>query len=196
MDGFVETLVELMVGVGVDRGDISLNRKGEVSPTLPGFFRATKEWDVVVVAEGELRVVVELKSQVGPSFGNNVNNRVEEAVGSAQDLWTAYREGAFSTSTPWLGYLFLLEDCAGSRKPVHVREPHFPVFPEFRDASYMARYELLCRRLVLERKYSAACFITARGENAKLPTNYSEPAADLSAGRFLDALLRHVSPPK
>lgn len=38
---------------------------------------------------------VELKSQVGPSFGNNCNNRTEEAIGTAHDFWTAYREGAF-----------------------------------------------------------------------------------------------------
>jgi hypothetical protein len=75
---------------------------------------------------------VEFKSQRGPSFGNNFNNRTEEAMGSALDLWTAYREGAFNkTIRPWLGYVFLLEDCEGSRRPVKVREPHFKVFPEF-----------------------------------------------------------------
>ena len=61
--------------------------------------------------DDQLIVVLEVKSQVGPSFGNNFNNRTEEAIGSALDLWTAYREGAFNkTIRPWLGYLFLLED--------------------------------------------------------------------------------------
>jgi len=48
---------------------------------------------------------IEFKSQVG-SFGNNYNNRTEEAIGSASDIWGAYREGAFKPSArPWLGYL-------------------------------------------------------------------------------------------
>jgi hypothetical protein len=59
----------------------------------------------LVVADGRLLASMELKSQVGPSFGNNYNNRTEEAVGNAADFWTAYREGAYSKlPRPWLGY--------------------------------------------------------------------------------------------
>jgi hypothetical protein len=36
--------------------------------------------------KGSLVATVEVKSQVG-SFGNNFNNRVEEAIGSATDFW-------------------------------------------------------------------------------------------------------------
>ncbi|MBZ0109802.1 MAG: PaeR7I family type II restriction endonuclease, partial [Candidatus Scalindua rubra] len=88
---------------------------------------------------------VEAKSQVGPSFGNNFNNRTEEAMGTALDLWTAFREGVFKGDTqPFLGYFFMLEDCEASTRPVRVKEPHFKVFPEFEGASYMKRYELFC----------------------------------------------------
>ena len=77
---------------------------------------------IVVVVDGNLIAAIELKSQVGPSFGNNFNNRTEEALGTAMDIWTAYREGAFCTSpAPWLGYLLLLEDCPESRRPVGIR---------------------------------------------------------------------------
>ena len=56
-----------------------------------------------MVVDGTLLAAFEFKSQVGPSFGNNFNNRTEEALGSATDLWTAFREGAFQTSQrPWL----------------------------------------------------------------------------------------------
>ena len=134
----------------------------------------------------------ELKSHVG-SFGNNFNNRTEEATGSALDIWTAYREGAFRSSPqPWLGYLLLLEDSPKSQGPVKVDEPHFPVFAEFQGASYAKRYELFCRRLILERHYSAACFLLAGSVEATLSDNYREPAEDLSANRFLSQLLRHV----
>lgn len=190
MAGFVRKITQLLQAVGVRESEIYVRGKRE----LPGFFRATKDWDLVVVSRGQLLVAIELKAQVGPSFGNNFNNRTEEALGSSLDLWTAYREKAFRASLqPWLGYLFLLEDCLRSRAPVKVREPHFRVFPEFRDASYARRYELFCRKLVLERHYTAACFLLADRAKARAKRNYTEPGEDLSANRFLSAMLRHVT---
>ena len=78
-------------------------------------FRPTKEWDLLGgKGTGQLILALEAKSQVGPSFGNNFNNRTEEAMGSALCLWTAYREGAFNkTVRPWLGYMFLLTGLPG-----------------------------------------------------------------------------------
>src|SRR6266550_1731171 len=111
MDGFVELLAALLAEAGIPATTTYRNQRIE----LPGFFRATKEWDLLVVANGMLLAAVELKSQVGPSFGNNYNNRTEEAIGNATDFWTAYREGAFTKSPrPWLGYLMLLEETKGS----------------------------------------------------------------------------------
>jgi hypothetical protein len=118
---------------------------------LPGFFRPEKKWDLIVVHQDVLVAAVEFKSHIGPSFGNNFNNRSEEAIGSAQDIWTAFREGAFRTSDrPWLGFVMLLEDCEGSTRPVQVKQPHFDVFPEFQEASYSDRYKLLMTKLVLQ----------------------------------------------
>ncbi len=84
----------------------------------------------------ELIVAIELKSQVGPSFGNNFNNRTEEAIGTAHDLWTAYREEAFGKQPrPFVGWLMLVEDAPESRSPVKDRSPHFPIFePTFRSS--------------------------------------------------------------
>jgi hypothetical protein len=156
---------------------------------LPGYYRPTKEWDLLVVTEGHLLAVVEAKSQVGPSFGNNFNNRTEEAMGSAMDLWTAYREGAFNEGVrPWLGYLFLLEDCPGSARPVRVKEPHFKVFPEFAHASYRTRYEIFCRKLVRERTYDSAAFLLSD----RKALSYAEPAHDLRFESFVRSLLAHV----
>ena len=190
MDGFVETISRLVVQAGVSPANIHTHTNLE----LPGFYRPTKEWDVVVVDNGHLVAAIECKSQVGPSFGNNFNNRTEEAMGSALDIWTAYREGAFSSSpAPWLGYLLLVEDTEKSQSPVRTREPHFSVFPEFKNASYARRYELFCRKLVRERQYSAACFLLSSKDHSVLRENYVEPATDLSAGDFLSQLVRHVS---
>lgn len=156
MDGFVSLITELLQEAGIKSQYIFHQQALE----LPGFFRPTKEWDVLVVRDNQLMAAMEFKSQAGPSFGNNFNNRTEEAVGSALDLWTAFREGALNKSSrPWLGYLFLLEDCPGSRRPVAVKEPHFKVFPEFVQASYARRYELFCRKLARERHYDATAFL-------------------------------------
>jgi hypothetical protein len=188
MDGFVELFSRIIVDAGIPPG--CLHRKAKLE--LPGFFRPTKEWDLLVVKDRQLILAMEFKSQVGPSFGNNFNNRTEEAMGSAVDLWTAFREGAFnSTTEPWLGYLFLLEDCPGSNRPVNVQEPHFPVSPEFKQASYAKRYELFCRRLIRERLYSGAAFITSRA-NEGVRGQYSEPAADLTFLGLARSLLGRV----
>jgi len=189
MDGFVELITSLIRDGGIQ--DAHIYRKRALD--LPGFFRPTKEWDILVVVDGHLLVVIEAKSQVGPSFGNNFNNRTEEAIGSATDLWTAYRNGAFVDSPhPWLGYLFLLEDCDKSRSPVSVREPHFKVFKEFREASYAKRYELFCRKLVRERYYEAASFLIAPKED-EIQGSYKEPAKDLTFKTFATSLIAHVS---
>lgn len=112
--------------------------------------------------KGRLIAALELKSQVGPSFGNNFNNRTEEAIGTAHDLWTAYRENAFGDQPrPFVGWLMLVEDCPASHTVVRDASPHFPVFNEFENASYLKRYDILCRRLTLEQLYTAAALITS-----------------------------------
>jgi hypothetical protein len=130
---------------------------------------------------------------VGPSFGNNFNNRTEEAMGSALDFWTAFREGAFERAIrPWLGYLFLLEDCPQSQRPVKVREPHFKVFEEFRDASYAQRYEIFCKKLVLERHYDAAALLTSKRMTGRQEGLYSEPDRDIGFQHFAAYLVAYL----
>lgn len=189
MDGFVDLFTDLIADAGIATECIFRKRAVE----LPGFFRPTKEWDLLVVKERTLIAAIESKSQVGPSFGNNFNNRTEEAMGSALDLWTAFRERAFLNSPqPFIGYFFMLEDCEASKRPVTVQEPHFKVFPEFRGASYMRRYELFCRKLVLERHYTAAAFLTSTAENG-LRGYFDTPAGDLSLERFAKTLTAHIA---
>lgn len=188
MDGFIRLFTEIIVEAGMNERYVFRKRQLE----LPGFFRPSKEWDLLVVKNGHLVAAIEAKSQVGPSFGNNFNNRTEEAMGSSLDLWTAYREGAFNGGIqPFLGYFFMLEDCDASVRPVRVKEPHFKVFPEFVGASYMKRYEIFCRKLVLERHYTSASFITSESETG-LHGVYREPANDLSFTIFLKSLVSHI----
>jgi hypothetical protein len=207
IDGFIRLLYQLLVEAGLSgatifckarpAGEVQVRKKKRVEgdpplctqTQLPGWFRPEKDWDLLVVVDKCLVAAIELKSQVGPSFGNNFNNRSEEAIGNATDLWAAYREGAFKPShRPWLGYIMLLEEAPGSTSPVAISEPHFSVFPEFKTASYADRYELLLTKLVRERLYDSACFLMTTREGG-LRGEYKEPNAELSFASFVQPLL-------
>lgn len=183
LDGFVQLIAVLLEEAGLQRSHIYWQTKTE----LPGWFRAEKRWDLLVVADGKLVAIVEFKSQVG-SIGNNVNNRTEEALGNATDLWAAYEEGAFKPSErPWLGYLMLLEDSDEVNSPVRVKEPHFGVFPEFKNATYAKRYDELMTRLVRKRLYDAGCLLmSSRTDGAK--GKYHEPNPELGFAPFVTSL--------
>jgi len=90
MDGFISLLCKVAKDAGVPSKCIITDKN-----YLPGYFRSSKDWDMLIIApSGKLIAAIELKSQVG-SYGNNFNNRTEEAIGTAVDLWTAFREGQF-----------------------------------------------------------------------------------------------------
>jgi len=187
LDGFVDLCRGLLIEAGLPEPSIHQKQRTD----LPGYFRPEKRWDLLAVVDDHLLASIEFKSQVG-SFGNNYNNRAEESVGNATDLWAAYREGAFQPSQrPWLGYMMLLEEAPASIRPIKVTESHFSVLEEFRDASYARRYELLLTKLVRERLYDGACLLLsnrsrgARGE-------YKEPAPELSFRSFASSLLAHA----
>ena len=183
MDGFVRLVRDVILAAGLPDECVFTSKKVE----LPGYFRAEKKWDLVVVDSGVLVAAIEFKPHVG-SIANNFNNRSEEAIGAAQDIWTAYREGAFQSSRrPWLGYVMMLEDCPQSRTSVAVREPHFKVFPEFAGASYSERYRLLLTRLIRERLYDSACFVMSSQESGQKGC-YTEPDRDLSFIQMVSSL--------
>lgn len=147
----------------------------------------------MVIHEGHLIAAMKFKSQTGPSFGNNFNNRTEEAIGSATDLWASYREEAFKPSPrPWLGYFMLLDDCDASASPVRVSEPHFKVFPEFVDSSYRRRYELFIQKLVRDRLYDAGCFLLAPSAFAA-KGQYSEPNLELAFSPFVRSVQARIA---
>lgn len=179
LDGFLELLKDACLSAGVPSECIFDNNNH-----IPGFFRSSKDWDFIVISpSGKLLVLIELKSQVG-SYGNNFNNRTEEALGNATDLWTAYREQEFPTyGTPWVGYLMLIGDDNKSTSPVRNYTNHFPVLREFENASYIDRYIILCEKLMTERLYTSVCLI--RTKNAK---NYCDATENLSISRFIDSL--------
>ena len=190
MDGFLALVLDIIKANGLAHAEIHQNR---AMLTLPGYFRPTKLWDLLVIYKGELIAAIELKSQVGPSFGNNFNNRTEEAIGTAHDLWTAYREEAFGKQPrPFVGWLIMVEDASGSRSPVRDSSPHFAVFEEFKDASYLKRYDLLCQRLVQEQLYTTAAIIAA--ERSAVDTGDFTNLSDMTSLKaFITSLAGHVA---
>jgi len=185
-DGFVRLVAAIVEDAGLPNVSIHVSMKR--SRTLPGFYRPSKEWDLVVLSGKSLVAVVEVKSQVG-SLGNNFNNRIEEALGNATDFWAAYREGIFRPSErPWLGYLFMLEESDDSLRATRtIRLEPFKVDEAFQRRSYAKRYELACERLVRDRLYDAACLITS---NAILGMQgiFNQPSDELSIRAFAVSL--------
>lgn len=190
-DGFVRLLAEVVADAGVDSFNIHTTSKR--TRTLPGYYRPAKEWDLVVTIDDTLVAAVEVKSQVG-SFGNNFNNRVEEALGNAHDFWAAYAKGVYKPSArPWLGYLMMLEEHPSSlaaTRPL-VLSP-FGVDSAFQSLSYADKYEEVCRRLVRERLYDAACFIRSN-EVDGLNGRYTEPAREIGIKNFSRSLHSHAA---
>jgi len=181
LDGITDLLEEVFVTAGFDRSEIVRRAGVEV----PGYYRPTKKWDLVVVSRDRLVAAIEMKSQVGPSFGNNFNNRTEEAIGNAVDVWRAYEEGTFGPVRPWLGYVFLLEEAHKSIVPVRVARGVFRPEPIFESTSYKDRYGILCQRLVRERLYDAACFVTT---SRRPDSPIHQPLDELSFDNFTAAI--------
>ena len=190
MDGFLALMLDIIKANGLAHAEIYQSKE---MLTLPGYFRPTKRWDLLVIYKGELIAAIELKSQVGPSFGNNFNNRTEEAIGTAHDFWTAFREAAFGQQPrPFVGWLMMIEDSTGSRRSVRASSPHFPVFEDFKGASYLRRYDLLCQRLVQELLYTTATVITA--ERSAIDTgDFVELSPMTNFKTFVTSLAGHVA---
>lgn len=187
-DGFVRLIEAIVKDAELPNVEVLIHTSVKKQRTLPGFFRPCKEWDVVVSCSDNLLAVVEIKSQVG-SFGNNFNNRVEEALGSATDFWTAYKYGAFKpTAKPWLGYLFMLEENPSSQRPTRRLElAPYRIDERFQGLSYAQRYEIVCQRMVREMLYDSACFITSNAREGR-KGKFSQPNAELSIKNFAISL--------
>jgi hypothetical protein len=156
---------------------------------LPGYYRRAKNWDVVVTYNDILVAAIECKSLVG-SFANNFNNRTEEAIGNAVDLWRAYEAGLLGKTRPWLGFVFVVEHAPGSTTIVRDQgKPLYSPDPVFDNSSYTRRYQILFDRLVRERLYDAACLISsAKGEGI-----YDEPLPEVSTRNLTAAITGRVA---
>jgi len=86
----------------------------------------------------------------------------------------------------------MVEDAPESRRPVGDASPHFSVFKEFKEASYLNRYDLLCQRLVQEQLYTAATLIAAE-RSAMKSGKYSQLSSMAGLKSFVTAFAGHIA---
>jgi hypothetical protein len=187
LDQVAKVLVDLCLAAGAPRETVAY-RGGEFRKTsLPGFYRPSKSWDIVVWDWPRPLIAIELKSQVG-SFGNNANNRAEESIGNAIDLHDASE--VWYDQRPWTGYAFVIEDCEDSRKPGSGRQTAPVLDPVFESASYIDRIAILCQRLAQNDRYSATWAIaTSRPPDF----SWNEPDPGISGfQQFADSLVSRI----
>ena len=191
MDGFKALVTDIVRANGLAHADIHQKHN---ALTLPGYFRPTKSWDMLIINKGDLIATIKLESQIGPSFGNNFNNRVEKAIANAYDLKTAYASGAFGNQSPppFVAWLMLIEDAPNSRVPIKDKSPRFPVFKRFEEASYLRRYELLCEKLAMDCLYRTATLIVSP-RSALKTGEYSIMSPLTSLKTFVVSLAGHVA---
>jgi hypothetical protein len=155
--------------------------------TVAGHFRAAKSWDIVCRdSKGIPRICVEFKSQVD-SYGNNENNRYEEALGSGLDVRARYGEHAA------LGFLLIFCDEEATRRPTRDRLPQLD--PTFQNTSHIERRIVFAQRIVeyeLKNRalYDAAAVLLVRRDGTvEHPAN-----TDLWIANFPDKLVRAAGP--
>ena len=187
MAGFI-TLVQHVVN-RVDGYRYQINHRGK-GIELPGYYRRTKNWDLIVTGHGQIAAVIELKSMSG-AYGKNFNNRLEEALGSGKDLRDAINNGVFGNiDPPFLGWMILVnEDDVSSdmgdeplpdSQPAHV----------FQHTSYINRFQILCRRLMEQGLYDAATIIKSQQADGRRSGAWSD-VEDIIYERQLDH--RHIN---
>ena len=190
--GHFAPLVNLVAQFFIDAGypPSSIGAQG-ATVELPGYYRPTKRWDLVIAHRGVLVAAFEMKALGGPSFGNNYNNRVEEALGSAVDLSRARVARLLGNEQPWLGYFFIMEDHVKSRAQ-STRAPRGKMFkedPGWVGRSYQERFAQTGERLLEEKLYDAVCYVVSSPASPE-PT---EPSLLIDWKHFSAAIQGRIS---
>lgn len=178
-DPLAAVVSKFFIDAGFPPDAVNYQKRGPL--TLPGYYRPQKQWDLVVAYKGTLVAAIEFKALGGPSFGNNYNNRIEEALGSALDIRKAEWAKTFPGEKPWVGYFFIMQDEPGSRSEVgFAKGSKFDVEDIWKGTSYQDRFAIFCSRLLETELYNSVCYVTSS------PTNPEpkEPVQDLDWQHF------------
>ncbi|MCL2148431.1 MAG: PaeR7I family type II restriction endonuclease [Methanomassiliicoccaceae archaeon] len=186
LDRLIDVMTHDMEGCGAPVSGIFSKNSGT---ELPGWFRATKKWDILLFIRENLAAAVELKTIYG-SYGNNLNNRAEEAVGVAVDAKMAIEKELMNRAIPpLLGYVLIVKKEEGSvARCMDPREPHFKTDAVFHGTSYIGRLMAMCQRLSREGLYGAVWFVVAD----PLSGSVEEPDPQLSYDRFIAEIIGKI----
>ena len=182
LDALQLLLVEVLVDADIPAPMLDVKKR-----PVPGYFRRDKSWDLVVTVGERVLAIIELKSIVGENPGQNFNNRTDEALGQAMDIWKAVERGIIdSPLRPWLGYFMLIEDNDAWNRPSAPRRSVWPADAIFDGASPAERAAIFFDRMVRERLLDAACVALAR----KTDGNVRYSRETLSFQAFAAAMFR------
>ena len=189
MDGFCQLIREVVNRNGLPDAEVLT---GGAATMLPGYLRPAKKWDVVIYNGYRLIGAVEFKS-MRRAFGKNINNRAEEALGSAIDLRYVFEHGMLKDQPkPFIGYIMLTAITEESTRLQRDKNIRLGVDNEFQDASYERRYATMCNRLVKSGIYSAAALLRC---NRRLghEGHYLSVTRDTSIQTFIEVLGAHIA---
>jgi len=141
LDGFADLLHEEIAATG----RTGVTNLGNRQATVAGYYRVSKSWDLLVLEGGVPLLAVEFKSMVG-SEGKNLNNRIDEAIGIAEDARQAEAAGILPPGM-LRAYIFIMGATSESTSPVGTGTAVGTVHPVFVNASYMQRAAILCARM-------------------------------------------------
>lgn len=163
----------------LDRLDVTgLSYLTNARATLPGYYRASKSWDLLVLRDGEPILVVEYKSMKG-SEGKNLNNRIDEVLGVGEDLRAAQEHGLVPRNLR-RAYIFIMETTPEVLTPVGFRGSVGVPDDVFVTASYLDRMAILCSRIRQTGLYDMTWAIAACAD----PIGFYEPDPDVGWVRF------------
>ena len=173
-------LLDELNGLGLTNLTTAYNRQA----TVPGYYRASKSWDLLVSHKDKPVLAIEYKSMKG-SEGKNLNNRADEVIGAAQDLRRAQEHGLLP-QTMMRGYVYLMEVTPEVQKPVAVRTKAGTPDPEFEGASYLDRVGIMCERLRDDGLYDMSWALGVTSD----PVGFVEPRKSVNWDRFKTDLRR------
>ena len=150
---------------------------------VAGHFRVAKSWDIVCRdSEGAPRICVEFKSQVD-SYGNNENNRYEEALGSGLDVRAKHG------SDTVLGFVFVICDEPATRSITRSRLADLD--PAFANSSHVDRRKVFSERIVDYKLNGASLYDAAALLLVRRDGTFEHPDnPDLWLVNFADKLAR------
>ena len=192
MDGFASAARTVALSAGVPESDIIISRSAQDKrATLPGFFRPSKNFDFVIIHDQIPVVALEFKS-INSSFGNNMNNRADEAIGQGTDLNAMYDSNGIPEGEFFSGYILCMADNEGSNTATReITLPLISLNVEMNGLSYQGRGDAMCLRLEEQSIWTCTSFLSS--DLSECDGDYTVHSPENSPTRFLQRLFTFLT---